>query len=52
MEQADHWDQIARGLWYLTYYELRSQLWQQLREFSAPVNNSTTRYTVTKEVQS
>jgi len=51
-EQADHWDQIARGLWYLTYYELRSQLWQQLRELSAPVNNSTTRYTVTKEVQS
>ena len=49
----DDWNQVACGLLYLSYHELREFLWHQMETYTPPENRNTTHSTPTKhEVQS
>jgi hypothetical protein len=51
--EKDGWNQIACGLLYLSYHELRKSLWHQMETYTPPENHNTTHQTPTKhEVQS
>ena len=51
-EQQNVWDEIGRGLWFLTFHELREHLWKQLQELPSTANHNTQSHlsTATKEV--
>lgn len=55
LEEAkkDDWNQVACGLLYLSFHELRAFLWHQMETYAPPEDHNTTHQTLTKhEVQS